>query len=238
MAISRADMRKNDELRPVSIENNVQPDADSSLLIRVGKTHVICAVTIEESVPQFLKESGYGWITAEYGMLPCSASARIPRESVRGRSGRTFEIQRLIGRSLRMMIDLKLLGERTLRIDCDVIRADGGTRTAAITGAALAVREAIADLAENGLISKMQVLPLAAVSVGLIDGQPILDLTYEEDSRADVDANFIMTGNGSLVEVQCTAEGRPFSRQKLHDLTDLGWIGISRLLSTFWQDEK
>lgn len=228
----RKNNRKNDELRPCSIEFGFQPGAHGSVLIKCGGTHISCAVTVEDKVPPFLKDSGQGWITAEYGMLPCATNSRTNREAVRGRSGRTYEVQRLIGRSLRMITDLTKLGERTLRVDCDVIRADGGTRTAAITGAALAIREALEKIEDNDFVVP-PLMPIAAVSVGLVDGAPMLDLDYPEDSRAEADANFVMTGDGRLIEAQCTAEGRPFSRDELTRLTDLAHQGIDQLL-TWW----
>ncbi len=228
----RKDNRKYDEIRPVSIERGFQPHADASVLIAMGGTHISCAVTIEQSVPPFLKDSGQGWLTAEYGMLPCSTNSRMQREAVRGRGGRTYEIQRLIGRSLRAMLDLSLLGENTLRIDCDVIRADGGTRTASITGAALAVRDAIDKMLEKELITKpVPLLPVAAISAGIVDSVPMLDLDYNEDSSADVDANFIMTGDGRIIEIQCTAEGSPFSREAFDDLSKLAQKGVSELIA-------
>ena len=234
----RKNNRKNDELRPVSIERGFQPHADGSVLIAMGGTHVLCSVTIEKSVPPFLKDSGRGWLTAEYGILPCATHSRIPREAIQGRRGRTYEIQRLIGRSLRAMVDLSLLGENTLRVDCDVIRADGGTRTAAITGAALAVRDAVGLMYKKKLIEKMVPLtPIAAISAGLVNGIPILDLDYEEDSKAHVDANFVMTGDNKIIEIQCTAEGRPFSRDDCDDLLELATKGISELIP-MWQEEK
>jgi len=235
MNTSRANGRRDDELRPVALEWDFQPGSDSSVLIRMGNTHVVCAVTVENFVPPFLKDTGQGWITAEYGMLPCSASSRMMREAARGRSGRTYEIQRLIGRSLRMMVDLKLLGERTLRVDCDVIRADGGTRTAAITGAALAVRRAVADLQAAGAIGEIPIMPVAAISVGLVDGRPLLDLDYEEDSGAEVDGNFVMTGDGRFIEIQCTAERRPLNNDE-YDAAGLAAKGISDLL-TLWLEK-
>lgn len=235
METTRRDNRRDDELRRVRLEWDFQPNADSSLLIRMGDTHVVCAVTIEKKVPPFLKDTGRGWITAEYGMLPCSASSRMARESARGPSGRTHEIQRLIGRSLRMMVDLSLLGERTLRVDCDVIRADGGTRTASITGAALAIRAAIAKLQAAGDIGTVSVLPVAAVSVGMVDGRPLLDLDYEEDSKAEVDANFVMTGDGRFIEIQCTAEGSPLQGEAYNALAELAGRGIDTLLA-HWRE--
>jgi ribonuclease PH len=230
----RKNGRQNNEMRPVSLEKGFLPHADGSLLIKVGGTHVVCAVAVEESVPRFLEEAAQGWITAEYGMLPWSTHTRSQREAARGRSGRTYEVQRLIGRSLRMMVDLKSLGPRTLRVDCDVIRADGGTRTAAITGAALVVRDVITSLYQEGkLLELPEINPLAAISAGIVDGQGVLDLDYEEDSRAETDANFVMCGDGRLVEVQCSAEGAPFSRAQLDQLSDLSYHGIRQLLS-FW----
>jgi len=201
----------------------------------MGHTHVVCAVTVEEQVPPFLKDSGKGWITAEYGMLPCSTSSRMAREAAKGRSGRTYEIQRLIGRSLRMMVDLSLLGERTFRIDCDVLNADGGTRTASITGAALALRAAIQDLVSRGLLAEMPpILPVAAISVGIVDGEVLLDLDYFEDSSAEVDANFVMAGDGSFIEMQATAEGKPFTRSDSEAMADLAWKGIQELFG-YWR---
>jgi len=227
----RVNQRNNNALRPVILERGFQPQADASLLIKMGNTHVACAVTVEEQVPPFLKGTGKGWITAEYGMLPCSTNSRMNREAAKGRSGRTYEIQRLIGRSLRMMVDITCLGERTFRVDCDVINADGGTRTASITGAAMALQWAIMGLVEKGTLAEMpRIMPVAAISVGMVDGNALLDLDYCEDSRAEVDANFVMAGDGSLVEVQCTAEGKTFSRQEFAAMADLAWQGIQELL--------
>ena len=226
----RSDNRTSDSLRPVSIERDFQPQTDASILIRMGNTHVICAVSIEESVPPFLKDSGQGWITAEYGMLPCATSSRSRRESVGGRSGRTYEIQRLIGRSLRMMVDLKTIGERTLRVDCDVLNADGGTRTASITGAALAVRNVLGRLVVEGKLAKMPaILPVAAVSAGIVGGLARLDLDYAEDSQAEVDANFVMAGDGRWIEIQSTAEDTPFSNDAFQALSELARKGIQEL---------
>ncbi|NLX18505.1 MAG: ribonuclease PH, partial [Desulfobulbus sp.] len=202
----RHNNRPENGLRPVSLEYGVQPHADGSVLIRIGETHVLCGVTFEEKVPPFLKEKGQGWITAEYGMLPCATHSRGRREAVSGISGRTYEIQRLIGRSLRMMFDLQVLGERTLRVDCDVLNADGGTRCASITGGALAVRMALLRMVSQGKLDFMpQILPVAAISAGVVAGRPLLDLDYSEDSSADVDANFVMSGDGRWIEVQTTA---------------------------------
>ncbi len=232
----RHNQRAAGQLRPVSLTWGIQPQAYSSLLIGLGDTRVVCAVSREEAVPPFLRDSGQGWITAEYGMLPGATNTRYRRETATGRSGRTHEIQRLIGRSLRMMVDLERLGERTLRVDCDVLNADGGTRTAAITGAALALRRAVARLhAEGLLVESLPLLPIAAVSVGLVDGEVYLDLDYQEDSRAEVDANFVMTGDGRLVEVQSTAEGRPFGRDEFDRMLTLAQQGIGQLLG-HWQE--
>ena len=231
----RKNERRNNEIRPVSIEKDFFPHADGSMLIKMGDTHVACAATVEESVPRFLQDSDQGWITAEYGMLPNATNTRSRREATQGRSGRTHEVQRLIGRSLRMMVDLKCLGPLTIRVDCDVIRADGGTRTAAITGAALVVRDVIHKLhAEKKLAELPEITPLAAISCGIVDGKGLLDLDYEEDSNAEVDANFVMCMDGRFVEVQSTAEGKPCSRQDFETLTDLASHGISQLLS-LWQ---
>jgi ribonuclease PH len=225
----RTSDRPADHLRPVSIEWGFQPQADASVLIRMGNTHVLCAVTIEETVPPFLKDKGQGWITAEYSMLPCATSTRHRRETS-GQSGRTLEIQRLIGRSLRMMVDLKSIGERTLRVDCDALNADGGTRTASITGAALAVRAALEKLVGDGRLAAMpEVLPVAAVSVGIVEGRPLLDLDYAEDSAAEADANFVMAGDGRWIEVQSTAEGVPFSHDHLLAMAELAGKGIKEL---------
>jgi ribonuclease PH len=227
----RSHDRAADALRPVTIERNIQPNADGSVLIKMGNTHVICAVSIEEKVPPFLEGKGKGWITAEYGMLPGATSSRYRRESVSGRSGRTYEIQRLIGRSLRLMVDLNAIGERTLRVDCDVLNADGGTRTASITGAAIAVRNAIGAMAADGRIAKLpDLLPVAAVSAGIVDGIVMLDLDYKEDSRAEADANFVMSGDGRWIDIQSTAEGTPFSMESLFEMTELAKKGIQELL--------
>jgi len=233
----RKNARQDNELRPISIERGFQPHADGSILIKMGDTHVICSALVEDKVPSFLENTDQGWITAEYGMLPWSTHTRSQREAARGRSGRTYEVQRLIGRSLRMMVDLTTLGPRTIRVDCDVIRADGGTRTAAITGAALVVNDIIQNLHAEGQLPKVpKITPLAAISVGIVDGRPLLDLDYGEDSRAEVDANFVMCGDGRLVEVQCTAEGAPFSRQQSDQLFDLAAQGIRQLLSHWKED--
>jgi ribonuclease PH len=220
-------------LRPVTLTRNFIEHAEGSVLMEAGKTRVICTATLEEKVPPFLKGRGEGWITAEYGMLPRATGQRNQREVTRGRQGgRTMEIQRLIGRALRSVIDLKLLGERTLWIDCDVIQADGGTRTASITGAFVAMVDAMVHLKSHGLISRLPIRDyLAAISVGIIDGEPRLDLNYEEDSRAGVDLNLVMTGKGGLVEVQGTGESGPFTRDQLDDLLALAESGVQRLVA-------
>jgi ribonuclease PH len=228
---SRVDGRAPEALRPVVITPDFISQSDGSVLIEVGRTRVICTVTIEESVPPFLKNSGRGWITAEYGMLPGSSTSRIARESTRGKvGGRTHEIQRLIGRSLRAVADMTALGERTLWIDCDVIEADGGTRTASITGSYVALALAVHRLKDRG---KLTASPLrdsvAAVSVGIVGGAPLVDLCYAEDSTADVDMNLVMTGGGRFIEVQGTAEADPFSAEQLARLTALGSDAIARL---------
>ncbi len=228
--MKRSENRSNDSLRNVSLEWDFQPGADASLLIRMGGTHVLCGVSIEEKVPPFLKGTGKGWITAEYGMLPCATNSRYKREVVGGRSGRTYEIQRLIGRSLRMMVDLSTIGERTLRIDCDVLNADGGTRTASITGGALALRAALRKLVDNKKLAEMpEILPVAAISVGIVEGNSCLDLDYNEDSSAEVDANFVMSGDGRWIEMQSTAEGKPFSGEDFLKMTALAEKGINEL---------
>ncbi len=231
----RHDGRAADALRPVTIEYDVQPHADGSVLIRMGGTHVLCGVSVEEKVPPFLEGSGRGWITAEYGMLPCATHSRGWREAVSGRSGRTYEIQRLIGRSLRMMVDLSLLDGHTLRVDCDVINADGGTRCAAITGGALAVRRALDRMTEQGRLARRpDLLPVAAVSAGVVAGEVLLDLDYGEDSAAQVDANFVMTGDGRWIEVQSTAEGTPFAPELFTRMAALAGRGVTQLLE-FWK---
>ncbi len=232
--MSRLNNRKSDGLRDLSLEWDFQPGADASLLIRMGGTHVLCAISVEEKVPPFLKDSGKGWITAEYGMLPGATNSRYRRE-IGGRSGRTYEIQRLIGRSLRMMVDLSTIGERTFRVDCDVLNADGGTRTASITGGALALRCAFEKLVANGKMEKMpEILPVAAISVGIVAGEPFLDLDYSEDSSAEVDANFVMSGDGRWIEIQSTAEGKPFSSESFLAMTALAEKGINELF-TLWK---
>ncbi len=228
----RIDGRRSDELRPVRIQRNYLENPEGSVLIELGKTKVLCAVSITETLPPFLRGKGRGWITAEYSMLPRATHTRSPRESVAGRiGGRTHEIQRLIGRSLRAVGDAESLGERTLMVDCDVIQADGGTRTAAITGAYVAMNLAIEDMLERGLLPTSPVIcGVAATSVGVLHGEPILDLCYEEDSQAEVDFNVVMTSRGEFVELQATAEGRPFPRETIHRVLDLAQKGIAQLL--------
>ncbi|MEH6655002.1 ribonuclease PH [Loktanella salsilacus] len=221
--------RKIDQMREVSIETGVTRHAEGSCLIRMGDTHVLCTATIDERVPQFLKNSGLGWVTAEYGMLPRATHTRMRREAKNGQSGRTQEIQRLIGRSLRAGVDRVALGERQITVDCDVIQADGGTRCAAITGGWVALKLAVNQLMKAGIvISDPLVDPVAAISCGIYAGQEILDLDYPEDSEAGVDGNFIMTA-GKLVEVQMSAEGATFSRGQMDNLLDLAGAGITAL---------
>ena len=228
----RLDGRKNDEIRTVKISRNFIGNAEGSVLIALGKTRVICTASIEDSVPIFLKEQKKGWITAEYSMIPRSTQTRTARESTIGKlSGRTQEIQRLIGRALRSVVDLSSIGERTIWIDCDVIEADGGTRTAAITGAFICLSDALQYALNNGLIEKAPLRDyLAAVSVGIIRGEPMIDLCYAEDSAAEVDMNVVMTGSGEFVEVQGTAEGMPFTRARFESLLDLAAGGIKKLI--------
>lgn len=228
----RVDGRKNNELRHVAIKKGFLKNAFGSCLIEMGNTKVICTASVEEKVPQFLKNEGKGWLTAEYGMLPASCSERIARESSKGRpSGRTQEIQRLIGRSLRSIVDLKKMGERTIWIDADVIQGDGGTRTASITGGFIALAEAIEKLKRGGILTESPIQDyIAAVSVGLVDGKSCLDLCYTEDSKAEVDMNFVMTGSGKFVEVQGTAEGSPFSQKEMDALLALAKKGIADLI--------
>ncbi len=229
----RKDGRRPDELRPVKITKGFISTAEGSVLIEMGQTKVICTASVEEKVPQWLAGSGRGWITAEYWMLPRATQTRTMRESVTGRiGGRTHEIQRLIGRSLRSVVDLDSLGERTIWVDCDVIQADGGTRTASITGAYVALVEAVRFCVSNGILEKNPIREsIAAISVGVVDGTPMLDLCYEEDYRAEVDMNVVMTESGNFVEVQGTAEGAPFTRQTLDELLGLAEKGIKKLLS-------
>lgn len=230
---NRVDSRQPDQLRPVEITKNFITHAEGSVLIAVGDTRVICTATIEEKVPPFLRNTNTGWVTAEYAMLPRATSVRNQRESARGKiGGRTYEIQRLIGRAMRSVVDLALLGERTVWLDCDVIQADGGTRTASITGAFIALCDALHTLVQKKSIPRLPVKDfLAATSVGLRDGAPLLDLNYIEDSNIDVDMNVVMTGSGNLVEVQGTGEEATFTRQQLTELLDLAGSGISQLVA-------
>jgi ribonuclease PH len=231
--VFRSDNRALDQMRPVNIVPNFISTAEGSALIEVGNTRVICTASIEESVPSFMKGSGKGWITAEYSMLPRSTLTRTPREASRGRqSGRTHEIQRLIGRALRAVVDLKRLGERTITLDCDVIQADGGTRTASITGAFVALGLAMEKLVEAGTLSAAPIRDfVAAVSVGVVEGSIFLDLCYEEDSQAEVDLNFVMTGGRKIVEVQATAEQHPFDEGQLKQMMDFAARGIELLIA-------
>ncbi|OJV14082.1 MAG: ribonuclease PH [Alphaproteobacteria bacterium 33-17] len=228
----RLENRKNNEMRPVSIETNVSRYAEGSCMIKFGNTHVLCTATIEESVPPFIKGTGSGWITAEYGMLPRSTHSRMRREASQGKqSGRTQEIQRLIGRSLRNAVDLKALGERQILIDCDVIQADGGTRTASITGGFVALQIACNKLVEKGLLRKSPIINnIAAVSCGILKGEVILDLNYEEDSSAEVDANFVMNGNYDLIETQATGEEKSYTREQLNNMLEFAEMGIKQLI--------
>ncbi len=228
----RPSKRQPDELRPVSLERGVSLHAEGSCLIKCGNTHVLCTASLLDGVPGWLKGQGRGWVTAEYGMLPRATSERVRREAAVGRrSGRTLEIQRLIGRSLRAVVDLTALGERQITIDCDVVQADGGTRTASITGAWLALYDCIAwmaacDMVDGGVIREQ----VAAVSCGIYNSKAVLDLDYEEDSQADVDINFVMTETGGIVEVQGTAEREPFSEKQFETLMTLGRKGIGELI--------
>jgi ribonuclease PH len=223
--------RKLDELRNVSIETNITMHAEGSCIIKMGDTHIICTATIEDRVPPFIKGSGLGWVTAEYGMLPRSTGSRMRREAASGKQGgRTVEIQRLIGRSLRAGVDRLALGERQITIDCDVIQADGGTRCASITGGWLALRLAIDKLLDSGTISADPLIsPVAAVSCGIYAGQPVLDLDYSEDSEAGVDGNFIMLESGNMIETQISAEGATYTRDELNSLINLAEKGASEL---------
>ena len=227
----RLSQRKNNELRSIEIIRNYTKHAEGSVLIKCGDTHVICTASIEQSVPSFLKGKNQGWVTAEYGMLPRSTSIRMTRESSKGKqSGRTQEIQRLIGRSLRSIIDLKKLGEITIQIDCDVIQADGGTRTASITGAYVALHDAIQNIINKGIIKDSPIIDsIAAISLGVKDSDILLDLDYAEDSTCDTDMNIVMTGSGKFVEIQGTAEGVAFTRDEMNNLIDMAEQGIKQL---------
>lgn len=233
MTSYRPSGRSSDSLRPVRIQRHFTRHAEGSVLVAFGDTQVICTASVEERVPSFLKDRGQGWLTAEYGMLPRSTHTRSDREAARGKqSGRTQEIQRLVGRSLRAVFDMQKLGPRTIQIDCDVIQADGGTRTASITGAFVAVHDAVTRLMAQGLIVQSPVRDfVAAVSVGIFSGVPVLDLDYAEDSSCDTDMNVVMTGSGGFVEVQGTAEGAPFSLTELDALMALAQKGILELIA-------
>ncbi len=230
--MTRTDGRKPDEKRPVTIVTGYLPWAEGSAMIDLGGTQVLCAVTVENRLPAFLRGTGSGWVTAEYGMLPRSTMERSDREAARGKQGgRTQEIQRLVGRSLRAVTNLDILGERTFTIDCDVIKADGGTRTASITGAYVALHQAMQTLVENGTYASIPMsTAVAATSAGIVQGEAMLDLCYEEDAGASVDFNFVMTGDGRFVEVQGTAEDQPFSRTEMDELFVLAEKGIKELL--------
>ncbi len=229
----RPDGRRVDELRSIKIIRNYLKSAEGSVLIEMGDTKVICTASIEERVPQFLKDQKKGWITGEYSMLPRATNIRTARESSMGRvGGRTHEIQRLIGRTMRSIVDLGALGERTIWLDCDVIQADGGTRTASITGAFVALKDAVGRALETKLIKRQPIKEyVAAVSVGVVDGEPRLDLAYAEDSTAEVDMNIVMTGSGKFIEVQGTAETSPFGRQHLDELISLAESGIKQIIA-------
>ena len=225
--------RAPDQLRPIRITRHYTCHAEGSVLVEFGRTRVICTASVEENVPGFLKGKGQGWLTAEYGMLPRSTGNRMRREASQNRQGgRTLEIQRLIGRSLRAIVDLQKLGERTIILDCDVIQADGGTRTASITGAYVAVVDAVDHIRKQGLIDTSPIqAAVASISVGIYDGLPVLDLDYAEDSNAETDMNVVMNDNGEFIEVQGTAEGHPFSLDELHSMLDLARLGINQVFN-------
>ncbi len=230
MSYTRQDNRAHDQLRNTKITPNISPYAEGSALIEVGGTKVICTASVEDRVPMFLRNKGVGWVTAEYAMLPRATNTRTQRETQRGPSGRTQEIQRLIGRSLRAVVDTKLLGERQIYLDCDVIQADGGTRCASITGAYVALALACRKLVKQGILKTSPILSeVAAVSVGIMENTPILDLAYVEDSEADVDMNIVCTGAGKFIELQGTAEREPFSREQMDEMLLLADIGINKL---------
>ena len=230
--MTRPSGRRLDELRPVRLQRGWTRHAEGSVLVEFGDTRVLCTASVEERVPQFLRDQGRGWLTAEYGMLPRATNTRSEREAARGRqSGRTLEIQRLIGRALRAAVDLAALGERTIQVDCDVLQADGGTRTAAITGAFVAVHDALGWMKAQGMLSALPVRDfVAAVSVGVYQGTAVLDLDYAEDSGCDTDMNVVMTGRGGFIEVQGTAEGAPYSRADMDALLSLASRGIEELV--------
>lgn len=230
MNYERLDKRTHDQIRNTKITPNVSPYAEGSALIEVGGTKVICMASVEDRVPMFMRNKGLGWVTAEYAMLPRATNTRTQRETQRGPSGRTQEIQRLIGRSLRAVVDTKLLGERQIYLDCDVIQADGGTRCASITGAYVALALACRKLLKQGTIKTNPIISeVAAVSVGIIDGTTILDLAYAEDSNADVDMNIVCTGAGKFIEIQGTAEREPFTREQMDEMLILAEIGVNKL---------
>ena len=230
----RPSKRQPDEMRAISFERGVSKHAEGSCLVKFGDTHVLCTASLEERVPQWLRNSGKGWVTAEYGMLPRATGERMRREASSGKQGgRTLEIQRLIGRSLRAVVDLQALGEMQITVDCDVIQADGGTRTAAITGGFVALHDCLSWMEARKMVSVQKVLRdhVAAISCGICGGVPVIDLDYDEDSSAGTDANFVMTGKGGLVEVQGTAEGEPFSEEQFAALMALARAGITRLVN-------
>ena len=223
--------RSQDQMRDVRITRNYTKHAEGSVLVEFGDTKVICTASVDERVPGWMRGKGRGWVTAEYGMLPCATNTRNRRDKTMT-AGRTLEIQRLIGRSLRAVVDRSKLGERTVKVDCDVIQADGGTRTAAITGGYIALALAIEKMLQQGVLDYSPLTDqVAAISVGMFNNQPVLDLNYEEDSNAQMDMNVVMMGNGDFVEVQGTAEGKPFNKQQLDDLLDLAKVGIEELLT-------
>lgn len=231
--IQRQDGRGAEFLRKINITRDYMKFAEGSCLIELGETKVICTASVDDNVPQFLKGKGTGWVTAEYAMLPRSCQSRVQREGIRGGvSGRTHEIQRLVGRSLRAVVDLPAMGERTVWIDCDVIQADGGTRCASITGSFIALSDALSWMKKKGMIEKLPVLDyVAATSVGIIKGEPVLDLAFKEDSNADVDMNIVMTGKGKFIEIQGTAEGEPFDDDQMQKLITLAKKGILQLIN-------
>ena len=234
MTLFRQDGRKNDQVRPVKMTRDFIEYAEGAVLIEMGRTKIICTASVEEKVPPWLRDKGRGWVTAEYAMLPRATKERTQREAARGKqSGRTVEIQRLVGRALRAVTNMREMGERTIWIDCDVIQADGGTRTAAITGAFVALADAFAALKKRDVIKKIPLTDyLAAVSVGKVGGEVMVDLAYEEDSLADVDLNLVMTGDGRFVEIQGTAEREPFSHKDLEQFLAKGWEAIQSLIRT------
>lgn len=229
----RIDLRQPDQLRPVRFEPDFLPTAEGSVLVGIGNTRVLCAATLDETVPAFLRGQGKGWVTAEYAMLPRATLTRTPREVTKGRaSGRTLEIQRLVGRALRSVTDMEALGERTIVVDCDVLQADGGTRTASICGAFVALGIALQRLVEAGTLRRLPLRQyLAAISVGIIKGEPVLDLNYQEDSHAGVDMNVVMTGDGRYAEIQATAESEPFSDDQARELLRLARAGIAQIMA-------